>query len=346
MRPKSSKQQSLVYALNTVQVLIRYAADSDDDSVEEFGLNIIRSHNSQRSVFFDSEETMRHWHKEILTAQGFYNKRIDQYEPLGKLGEGSFGVVVLSQHKFSQAKVAVKVIEKAKINSVYLKNKQTFEELSISEEMARENCSNILDLVEVFEDDQAFYVVTKFMPSGDLFNYICQQANQPLDEELAQHIIRQVCQAVQALHSKNIIHRDIKIENILMSDNSREATLKLADLGSAAKLASKDDTSKFQIGTPGYLAPEVLLGKPYSFSCDVWSIGALMHVLLSAKLPFFDEDRKERKRRVCNEPLDLEEDQYLADLSAPAKSLLSGMLTKEPAKRLTVEQILAHEWLN
>ena len=289
---------------------------------------------------------MKKWHEDILTAQGFFDKRIDQYEPIGKLGEGSFGVVVLSQHKYTQIKVAVKVIQKSKIDAVFTKNKQAFEELAISEEMARNNCQNILELVEVFEDNMAYYVVTRFMPSGDLFNYVCQQQSQPLDEDHTKHIIKQVCQAVQALHSKNIIHRDIKIENILTTDNTREATLKLADLGSATKLASADDTSKFQIGTPGYLAPEVLLGKPYSFSCDIWSIGALMNVLLSAKLPFFEEDRKERKRRVCTEPLNLKADAFLARISEPAKDILTGMLTKDPSERLTIEQILAHEWLN
>ena len=88
------------------------------------------------------------------------------------------------------------------------------------------------------------------------------------------------------------------------------------------------------------------MGKPYSFSCDIWSIGALMTVLLSAKLPFFDNDRKERKRRVCTEPLDLESCNFMANLSEPAKNLVTGMLTKDPAQRLSIDQVLAHEWLN
>ena len=237
---------------------------------------------------------MKHWHEEILTAQGYWQQRINQYEPISKLGEGSFGVVILSQHKNSGAKVAVKVIQKGTIDKVYKRNKQQFEELEISKEMAHSDCKNILDLIEVFEDDMAYYVVSKFMPAGDLYRYICRQPSQPLDEEHTKLIIKQVCQGVQALHKRNIIHRDIKIENILMNDNTRESNLKLADLGSATKLESADSTTTFQIGTPGYLAPEVLEGKPYSFSCDIWSIGALMTVLLSAKLPFFDEDRKVR----------------------------------------------------
>ena len=83
--------------------------------------------------------------------------------------------------------------------------------------MARSDCKNILELVEVFEDDMAYYVVSKFMPAGDLYTYICRQPSQPLDEEHTKLIIKQVCQGVQALHKKNIIHRDIKIENILSS---------------------------------------------------------------------------------------------------------------------------------
>lgn len=197
--------------------------------------------------------------------------------------------------------------------------------------MARINCPNILELVETFEDSQAYYVVTKYMATGDLFSYICQQKSQPLDEKHTKSIIRQLCVGVKALHDKNIIHRDIKIENILMSNFAKDSTLVLADLGSAVKLASADDTSRFQIGTPGYLAPEVLLGKAYGSSCDIWSIGALMTVLLSANIPFWDDDRKARKNRVCTEPLNLEKDRFMARLSESGKNLVSGMLIKDPS---------------
>jgi serine/threonine protein kinase len=91
-----------------------------------------------------------------------------------------------------------------------------------------------------------------------------------------------------------------------MSSYADDAQLRIADLGSAFKLKSPTDKTRFQIGTPGYIAPEILLGQPYSFSCDIWSIGALMFVLLSAQLPFWDNNRSKRKQRVCTEPLDLE----------------------------------------
>ena len=98
------------------------------------------------------------------------------------------------------------------------------------------------------------------------------------------------------------------------------------------------------IGTPGYTAPEIFNGKNYSFSVDIWSIGSLMHALVSAKLPFYSESRMEMKRRTCTEPLDLDTDRRLRNLSEPAKDLLHGLLRKNPNTRLTIDQALAHEW--
>ena len=129
-----------------------------------------------------------------------------------------------------------------------------------------------------------------------------------------------------------------------MSDFSEEAKVRIADLGSALKLASPTDTSSFKIGTPGYVAPEILQGQPYSFSCDVWSLGCLLHVLLSATPPFWDEDRKERNRKVCTEPLNLQQNQYMAKLSDSCKDLLNLMLAKDPTQRPTISHVFQHRW--
>jgi serine/threonine protein kinase len=198
---------------------------------------------------------------------------------------------------------------------------------------------NILEHVETFQDTENYFVVSKFMPAGDLLNYLMKQPVQPLQESQARRIIIQVAIGLQSLHERNILHRDIKIENILMSDFSEEAKVRIADLGSAIKLASPSDTTNFKIGTPGYVAPEVLQGLPYSFGCDVWSLGCLMHVLLTATPPFWNDDRKERTRKVCHEPLDLENNQYMAKLSDSCKELLILLLTKDPAYRPSISQV-------
>ena len=130
----------------------------------------------------------------------------------------------------------------------------------------------------------------------------------------------------------------------MMTDNSRSAKVRIADLGSAIKLRSSHDTATFMIGTPGYIAPEVLISKSYSFGYDIWSIGALMHMLLSFRLPFYSKDSNELKRRLSLEELNLNANAYLCRISQPAKDLLSGMLMKNPRQRLNIDQVLIHPW--
>ena len=120
------------------------------------------------------------------------------------------------------------------------------------------------------------------MAAGDLLNYSIKQPGQPLSEALARNLLKQICAGVKGLHANDIIHRDLKLENILMSDFKETATARIADFGSATKLSSPDAKINFCIGTPGYTAPEIIQGLPYGKTVDVWSIGCLMHVLLTA----------------------------------------------------------------
>ena len=121
--------------------------------------------------------------------------------------------------------------------------------------------------------------------------------------------------------------------------------MRIADFGSSVKLRAANDSANFVIGSAGYMAPEVASGEEYSLGCDIWGIGALMHLLLSFKLPFVNEENSgilEYKIRACIEPLDLESDECLSQLSEPAKDLLRCMLDKEPQSRPSIEQVLAH----
>ena len=216
----------------------------------------------------------------------------------------------MGKHKYSGAKVAIKVIDKANSARVFGQFNHADREVKLMEECSDGSAHNILEIIESFEDDTSQFVVTKFMPAGYLLNYLVKQPTQPLSEDHARKIIIQIGICIESLHAKNIVHRDIKVENILMSDFSQDAKVRIADLGSAVKLQSANDTSTFKIGTPGYTAPEILSGLPYSFSCDIWSLGCLLHVLLTASPPFWDDDRKQRDRMVCHQPLDLEGNAY------------------------------------
>ena len=124
------------------------------------------------------------------------------------------------------------------------------------------------------------------MPGLNLFDYISNLAVFPLSEARVCEIILQIAQGVQDLHRLRIVHRDIKLANILMSDAGPEASVCIADFGSATKLRSSSATLTWRIGTSGSTPPEIILGEPYGLGVDVWSLGCLMHCLLFASQPF------------------------------------------------------------
>jgi len=140
---------------------------------------------------------------------------------------------------------------------------------------------NIVKLLDLFENSDHYYIVLEYMAGKDLFDYI-QKRNFVLNEDRVKQIGIQIIQAVK------IVHRDLKLENIMMSDTSNLAKPKIVDFG-LAKIIGPSETADEPFGTLGYVAPEVLKKKPYTFSCDVWSIGCILYALLSGSLPFDHE---------------------------------------------------------
>lgn len=172
-------------------------SDLAEDQEAKYCLILISSPTQQRAIFFTSATQQEYWYNTIQKAQGFDPEHhIEQYESLGPLGEGSFGIVVLSQHRYSGAKVAIKIISKARIENTFKVNGQDFQELEILDEVTNSECPNILELIESFEDKEHYYIVTKFMPAGDLYNFLSKQKSLPLNENLTRRLILQVCKGV------------------------------------------------------------------------------------------------------------------------------------------------------
>ena len=227
----------MTYKLDAIQVVIASSQTTSciTSESDHFCLHIISSSQQHRAVYFETELSVKNCHAEILKAQGFLEKRIEQYVPMGRLGRGAFGIVLLGKHKYSGIKVAIKVIDKKVIQETFDVNGQVFDELEIMKEVSG-NCPNVIELVESFEDENSYYCVTRYMAGGDLYKYITTQPNQPLLEAEAKIIIKQVATGLQALHRRNIIHRDIKLDNILVASKMEETKVYIGDLGSAIKL--------------------------------------------------------------------------------------------------------------
>jgi len=134
-----------------------------------------------------------------------------------------------------------------------------------------------------------------------MFEYI-QERNFKLTEEHVQRVTYQIASSLQYLHSFGIVHRDLKLENIIMSDKTDDGVPKLVDFG-LAKIVGPNETADEPFGTLGYVAPEVLKKDPYSFSADVWSLGCMIHALLSGSLPFDAEKSAETIKMTLKDPL-------------------------------------------
>ena len=143
---------------------------------------------------------------------------------------------------------------------------------------------NIIKLVDLFECNEYYFLAIEYCEGRDLFNYM-KERNFKISEDRVRELISQIAQGLQYLHSYGIVHRDLKLENIMMTNCSDKATAKLADFG-LAQIIGPSEKSNEPFGTLGYIAPEVLKKEPYSFSCDLWSLGCVSYALISGSLPF------------------------------------------------------------
>lgn len=148
--------------------------------------------------------------------------------------------------------------------------------------------------------------------------------------------------ALKLLHSKKIVHRDLKPENILMLTTDEDSPIKVADFGFAKQL--DEDTLKTSLGTPNYIAPEILTKQPYNEMVDIWSFGVIAYVLLCGYPPFYDDSRSNLFEKIKNVSYEFDSP-YWDFISAEAKDMVSKLLVLDPAKRLTVDEVLAHPFM-
>jgi len=256
-----------------------------------------------------------------------------------QLGTGGFSVVLEATSKKDGEKYAVKVIDKSLIKEDIKLLKR---EIDI---MKKVDHKNILKLHEIYEDDEKVYIVMELINGSELFDRIVEKGF--YSEKNAQVIIRQILEAVAYLHAKGIAHRDLKPENLLCSGEGEQEIVKIADFG-LSKIQTDEEFLKTSCGTPGYVAPEVLLCESYDHSVDMWGVGVVTYILLAGFPPFSDpknpDDEKATFERVINVEYDMD-DECWDDVSDMAKDFIKKLLLKDPKERLTAESALKHEWI-
>jgi len=211
-------------------------------------------------------------------------------------------------------------------------------------------CNNVVNIRDVFENtyqgQPSLLVVMECMDGGELFSRI--EESQGFSERDAAEIVAEICSAVKFLHDRNIAHRDLKPENLLFSNKGKKATLKLTDFG-FAKEANNRDTLKTPCYTPYYVAPEVLGSKKYDLSCDIWSLGVIIYILLCGFPPFFSTQglpmSPGMKKRIRLGQFDFPKPEW-SEVSDEAKNLIRGCLKTNPQERLTIDQVMETKWIS
>lgn len=256
------------------------------------------------------------------------------------LGKGSFSTVKLGTCNKTKRDVAIKIIDKHNID-VKMESLKT--EVKI---LMNIKFSNIVSLLDVFEDNDKVYVVMEQMLGGELFDRICNDFPNGYSEKHSSVLIKKILEAVKYLHEKGIIHRDLKPENLLFATTNKEdMEIKISDFG-LAKIWSADQLVKTACGSPNYVAPEVLLNEAqgYSFACDLWSVGVILYVLLCGFCPFYDECTPALFGLITSGTYTFPTP-FWDNISDDAKDLVSKLLVVDPKNRFTATQALEHRWI-
>ncbi|XP_013186869.1 ovarian-specific serine/threonine-protein kinase Lok [Amyelois transitella] len=262
------------------------------------------------------------------------------------LGQGACGIVKLVYDKKKCSKHAMKMIKKSRLTNGQINHltdpEKIMNEINIMKAL-RHPC--IISTEEVFDARDAVYIVLELMQGGELFDRITKQGR--LTEQLTRFYFRQMILAVKYLHSQGITHRDLKPENVLLESKDEKTLVKITDFG-LSKFVGEDSFMKTMCGTPLYLAPEVLRAngqRCYGSQVDVWSLGVIFFVCLVGYLPFSSEYKDmSLKDQIMNGRYRFSQAHWKG-VSLQAKLLMRGMLTVQAERRLTLDQILNHPWM-
>jgi len=261
-------------------------------------------------------------------------KKIEHYVWNWKchLGTGAFGKVYLGKDKNSSKLVAIKIIETSSIQDDYC-TKSLMNEIEIMKEL---KSPNIVSLYDVFFTKNNVYIIAEFCNGGDLRSYICKQKD-PIPEEKARIILKDIIIGFKELINKKVIHRDLKPENILINDN----IFKLGDFGFSKHVDNfKNQMLKTLVGTPLYMSPQILKHETYTTKCDIWSLGLIYYEMLFGKTPWPAHSQYELVKNITGMSLKFP---YNIQITETSKNFLKQCLEIEEENRISWEELLDHK---
>ncbi|PWN91892.1 putative CMK1-Ca2+/calmodulin-dependent ser/thr protein kinase type I [Acaromyces ingoldii] len=254
------------------------------------------------------------------------------------LGEGTFGIVRSAKWNAADPpiNVAVKVISKKILKG---HDEIVQDEMDVLKGLDQPHVVKFLDW---FESKDKYYLVFEEASGGELFDRILQRGR--FTEGDACRTIRAVLSAIQYLHHHNIVHRDVKPENILYRTKEEDANVVLVDFGIAKHLKAEDEVLTNVCGSFGYAAPEILAKKGHGKAVDMWSLGIITYTMLCGYTPFRSDDPDKLAAETQRGKIEFH-DRYWKNVSPAAKEFVKSCLTVDPSKRLTADEAMKHKWL-
>jgi len=265
------------------------------------------------------------------------------------LGTGNFAEVFKAKVKDSKrfqelhgkdlgpvpAEIAVKVIDKAKVEDM----NDVTREIEIMQMVKHKH---IIRLYETFHETKKVYLAMELVTGGELFDRIVSKGS--YSEKDSALCIYQLCDALSTLHALKVVHRDLKPENLLY-ESPESDNIKVADFGLARTVAKEGEMMKTACGTPGYVAPEILLNKGYdNTAVDMWSVGVILYILLCGFPPFYEEELPALFDSIMKARFDFPSP-WWDEINQKAKDLVNGLLCLDVHKRLTADQVMKNAWV-
>lgn len=275
-------------------------------------------------------------------AHGLPKNICTDYHIGRKLGSGACGVVRLVYHRKTCKAFAMKHIKKNQLMTNQTEPKRIINEAVIMKSLQHPCVVRMHDIVD---NTDSLFIMLELMQGGDLLSRIINKKR--LSERISKLFFLQLCHAVKYLHDKNITHRDLKPDNVLLESTDEETLLKVSDFG-LSKAVNNDSVMRTLCGTPLYVAPEVLLtgGRgSYTKKVDIWSLGVVLFTMLSGTLPFSDEYGTAASDQIKKGKFAYRSSAWRG-ISLHAKQLINEMLTVDADKRLSIDDVLRNQWLD
>ena len=280
---------------------------------------------------------------DLMTNNLVFGRDTDEFfqrfELVEQIGVGGFATVHKGVDRHTNELVAVKEVDKTQ----YFPADSSLErEVYILSEVRHEN---IIGLICTYVAPAKVFIVTELASGGELLERVTEDGS--FSESDARAVVYQILNGVEYLHSKNIVHRDLKLENILFSNRTSSAMVKIADFG-LARFFADDSELRTICGSPLYVAPEILdigmSSETYTPAVDMWSIGVILYILLSGNSPFDNEDEQVLFQKIRSGEYSMD-DNIWDYISEGAKDCVQKLLTVDTTDRMTVSEALQHPWV-